>query len=106
REVAGVEGEQPGGVGGRGLDVAPLVADDERIAVEDLDEPVVHRRPRFGGPGRRRRKRTSSRGSPSTMTVPRRTAAVGLVRPEASARKTGSSARTVTSAGAPWRGHR
>ena len=42
REEARVEREQPGGVGERGLDVAPRVADHERIALEDLDEIVAH----------------------------------------------------------------
>ena len=43
REVTGVEREQPGRVGERGLDVTPLVADHEDVAVEDLDEFFAHR---------------------------------------------------------------
>ena len=42
REEAGVEGEEAGRVAERRLDVAARVADDERVAVEDLDETVVH----------------------------------------------------------------
>ena len=44
RQEPGVEREQPGRIGQRRLDVAALVADDERVAVEDLDQSVAHRR--------------------------------------------------------------
>ncbi len=42
REEARIEGEEAGGIGHRRLDVSALVADDERVAVEDLDEVVAH----------------------------------------------------------------
>ena len=42
REEAGIEGEEAGRVGQRRLDVPALVAHDERVAVEDLDEVVAH----------------------------------------------------------------
>src|SRR5262249_61203526 len=42
REKAGVEGEQARRVGRRSDDVAPPVADDEGVAVEDLYEIVRH----------------------------------------------------------------
>ena len=43
REEAGVVREQAGWIGLRSLDVAALVADDERVAVEDPDEGRRHR---------------------------------------------------------------
>src|SRR5262249_13187201 len=43
REVASVEREQARGIRERRLDVAPLVAHDERVAVEDLDDGLTHR---------------------------------------------------------------
>ena len=96
REEAGVEGEEPGRIGERRLDVAALVADDERVAVEDLDEPVVHapasRRDR-GGLGNSRCRRTSSRQSPSTARSPRSTAATAFSFPAAILSKTALSAR-------------
>jgi len=42
REKARVEREQPGGIGKRGLDIAPRVAHHERVALEDLDQVVAH----------------------------------------------------------------
>ena len=59
REEARVEREEARRIRQRRLDVPSLVADDERVAVEDLDEPVAHRltpgRPfRRGGAGNNR----------------------------------------------------
>ena len=59
REKARVEREQAGRVGRRGLDVPGRVADDERVAVEDLDL-VAHRFP-FGAEARGRPAGTGSR---------------------------------------------
>ena len=42
REEARVVGEETGRIGERGLDVTVRVADHERVAVEDLHEPVAH----------------------------------------------------------------
>jgi hypothetical protein len=42
REEARVVGEEAGRIGQRGLDVTPRVGHDEGVAVEDLDEVVVH----------------------------------------------------------------
>src|SRR4029079_103456 len=85
REEPGVVREQPGRVGRRGLDVATLVADDERVAVQDPDEGRDHRQllrlptarsPETSGmptgSGKSRINRTSMRGSPSRVSAPRR----------------------------------
>ncbi len=53
REEAVVEREETGRVGERCLDVAARVADDEGVAVENLDEVVVHG-VLLGGAGKRR----------------------------------------------------
>ena len=42
RQEAGVEREQAGGIRRRGVDVALPVADDERVAVQDLDQLIAH----------------------------------------------------------------
>src|SRR5262245_31906655 len=110
REEARVIREQARGVGQRRLDVAAVVADDERVAVEHLDELVAHRRRHsfsagLGAgrldavPGSRRWKRTSSLGSPSIVTAPRSTAANAFTFPFVRPSNSFRSARRTQSAG-------
>src|SRR5262245_24328151 len=96
----GVEGEQAGRVGRGRLDVSAVVADDERVAVEDVDDVRTHRALRLfaGGPGRIRWNNVSSRGSPSTSIAPRSAAAVALTSPRAMPSKSALSARMTQSA--------
>src|SRR4029453_9977126 len=69
REKAVVEREKAGGVGERSLDVAAGIADHERVAVENLDQVVVHLL-LLGGPGKRRWNSTGSSRSPSIPIDP------------------------------------
>src|SRR6185503_5922564 len=108
RQEARVEGEEARRVTDRGFDVAPRVADDECVPVEDLDQVVAHDPPppgaaaARGGEGNRRWKRTSRPHSPSIVTAPRRTAATAFASPRAIASNRARGARSVQSA-APFR---
>ena len=90
-EEARVVREEPGRVRERRFDVSARVAHDERVAVEDLHEPVVHAAALFRredrGPGKSRCMRTRSRQSPSTSRSPRRTAATAFSFPPATLSK-------------------
>jgi hypothetical protein len=100
RQEAGVEREEPRRVGEARLDVAARVADDERVPVEDLDGAAVAHRP---GAGKTRWNRRSSSGSPSTVRVPRRTAAWALIVPATIPSRTSRLPRTTQSALPPRR---
>ena len=112
RQEPRVEREESRRLGGRCLDVAALVADDERVAVEDPDDLASHRQPlrlpmvraddvifRRVGAGKSRWKRTSSAGSPSRRIWPRSVAAMALARPLARSSNTAASVRMTQSAG-------
>ena len=82
----GVDGEQPRRLARCGLDVAGVLADDERVAVQDPDRvalahqnpsPAKRRRgPRASGdPGKIRSICTTNRASPDTVMSPRSRAA-------------------------------
>ena len=99
RQEARVEGEETSRIRERRLDVAVRVAHDERVAVEDLHEPVAHdvafRRREARGPGKSRCISTRRRQSPSTSRSPRSTAATAFSRPLASLSNTALSACTT-----------
>src|SRR5262249_41504550 len=98
RQEPCVEREQPGRVGHRCLDVAPVVADDEGVAVEDLHECALHDALRRGGPGNTRWKMLNSCASPSNTISPRSDAASAFARPVTMSSKSGSGTRTTASA--------
>src|SRR5262249_13950451 len=97
REEACVVGEQSRRVGERGFDVASVVADDEGVAVEDLDETVAHRRFFLGGLGNRRCSLTRSLESPAMTLSPRTAAANAFASPVAIRSKRSAGALTVQS---------
>src|SRR5262249_18849379 len=71
-QEAGVVREEPGRVGEGRVDVTALVADHERVSVQNLDETIAH----DCLPGNSRWPSTNSSGSPDTISAPRSTAAV------------------------------
>ena len=91
------------------------VADDERVAVEDLHQVIGHCDAPFrtvlprlgrsaarvgGGLGRMRWNAMSRSMSPSTTNAPRSTAAIAFSRPDASLSNSGLGARSDTVGGA------
>ena len=92
--------------------MSPAVADDERVAVEDLDQVVAHailpraRRAAEGRPGRTRWISTSSSGSPSSVNSPRRKAAMAFTSPLTIPSNSVLSARTMQSAARVLARHR
>src|SRR5439155_3919221 len=113
-EKAGVEREQPRRIARRCLDVPGPIADDERVAVEDLDDAVRHTADvvsapagvaapagvvaRSGAIGKRRWNRTSSSQSPPISISPRSTAAIALISPVATRSNVSRLARSMQSA--------
>ena len=85
-EEAGVEGEQARRIGRRRLDVAPRVADDERVAVEDPDSPslmgsTVRLRYGWGASFSRVGRETAAGGEPGARCLRRRSTRHGVRQP-------------------------
>src|SRR5690606_20870331 len=106
RQEPCVEGEQPGRGGRRGLDVAAVVADHERVTGEDVDHPVAHdcrvlsaRTVRgsyaCGGPGKSRSMAEIRWMFPSMSSSPRKYAALAFSSPLPMRSNTALSARTT-----------